>query len=260
MNMPDEHIRQAYIDGELSVGEMTNYEKTLSPEELKLLTSEKQFDGAVSDHLAQNAACPMEVWERTKALLQSPPSNVTEFAGLKKRRLPSMYWGFGSLVAAACVAFVVVNIAPGITPGGDDSVKGFLSVGAETVGQLAAQAETSPTQDAVEELLHSHEILVQLNEMPELPIYEIHYGMEYLGAKTNTSVKEVVELLFACCEHPVKVVVAKRDSEAAKIIGQAVASNKEVQGTRIINEEYVAVVVASHPANGFMEVFANQHP
>jgi hypothetical protein len=262
MSTPDENTRQAYIDGELSVSEMTDFEKSLSQEELKLLTSEKQFDGVIAEHLAQDATCPLEVWDRTKALLQSNDSSITEFSTLKKRRSPSMYWGIGSLVAAACIAFILINVATKVVPGIDPDSEPFR-IYAESVEELAAQSQTSPTHEAVEGFLGDHDVMVELD--PDIRMFFVHYGFGFLGAKQHKiSDHKFLELLFACCDHPVKIVVAKRDSDAAKMLGQAVDSSNHIQATKIISDkngaEFLAAVVGKHHAHGFLDIFANQLP
>jgi len=249
MNMPDENTRQAYIDGELSVSEMTEFEKTLSPNELQQLTSEKKFDCAVADQLAQHALCPLEVWERTKALLQSKESSGTEFSEYKKRRSPSMYWGIGSLVAAACFAFLILNFPLSYSP----------EVGATTVEELAALSETASDQKAVEKLLAEHKLIVTLQS--DLGMIAVHDGIDLLGAKKErVAGSNIIELLFACCSKPVKVIMVKRDCHAARLIGRAMGSDGQVQATRIISDDYFAAVVGTHPAHGLLDVFANQHP
>ena len=67
MDNNQEQVWQAYIDGELSATEMAGFEASLSPEEQERLTSDIQFVRGLSERLSEDAACPCDVWERTKA-------------------------------------------------------------------------------------------------------------------------------------------------------------------------------------------------
>ena len=173
---------------------------------------------------------------------------------LKKRKSPSMYWSIGSLVAAACIAFVLIRVGTSVTPS-----ERIWRVKAETVEELASFSQTTSKQEAVEKFLHDHELMVELRT--ELGMEAVHEPVDLLGAKKeNVSGDSLIELLFACCEYPVKVIIVKRDSEVARLIGRAMDSKNEVQATRVINDKYFAAVIGKHPAHGLLDVFAHQHP
>ena len=74
-----EDLWNAYIDGELSASEASEFEASLSDEDRALLAGEMQFENALADRLRQDSDCPADVWARVKAQV-TEPSNVTPFS------------------------------------------------------------------------------------------------------------------------------------------------------------------------------------
>ena len=101
MDGKKERLWQAYLDGELSTGESAEFEQSLSPSEREGLASEMRFERALAERLGENAHCPDEVWERTKALVAG--AEAPALAQSSRRR---WYWGVATL-AAASIAFVL---------------------------------------------------------------------------------------------------------------------------------------------------------
>lgn len=260
MNDNREHLWQAYLDGELSVTEMAEFEQSLTPEDQNRLTAEKRFESGLAERLAEDAACPDDVWERTKAILAQAQAlendTVTRFpAGSIRRR--SWMWGAATLTAAACVAFILTIFSPS----GTSDTSPVVILAAETVDELAKQSETDHDAESVHQFINEHGYDLDLNREDSLGMAAVHYGIEVVGAREETIKGDpVVEMLFGCCEYPVKVIMAKRDSSAARYIGQAAGAGSDIQATRIINDKYIAAVVGKHPAHGLLDIFANQHP
>ena len=243
---------QAYLDGELTVGEIAEFEATLSPEECERLAGEKQFEAGLAEAMSRDADCPDDMWQRIQAQVAEAqtPQNVVPF----RRR----HWLVSSVAAAAVVAYFLIFSLPTILKLPSDPTDSATLVSAGTVDELKALSETAPSMDAIRKFLEGKGINLVLVGANELGMTAIHGEIDILGAREETiSGKKVVSLLFGCCHLPVKVVVAKRGSEAGKLLGQTVGEvSSEVQSTRAVGDgRFVAAVVGRHAAGGLLDLF-----
>lgn len=248
MSVDKAKLWQAYIDGELSASETAEFEASLTGAERERLAAEQRFERGFSETLSRGGECPAEVWRRTLALV----SERRKSAGPPTRRRWAM-GGLGLLAAASIALMLAIFI-----PGAPDSESVVLA--ANTVEELAALSETEPGREAAVEYLRAHDIGFELVPEDSLGIAAIHYGIEVVGARASkTSRDEVVELLMACCEYPIKLVMAPRGSATARALGKAASEpGGEVQALRVI-DGYVAAVVGKHPAPGLIDLFADEH-
>lgn len=247
-----EMMRQAYLDGELSVSEASEFEATLDEAERERLAAEVHFENGLAERLAQDAKCPDDVWERTKALV------AEQHAPARPARLRRWYWGAAALATAASITFFVAMYTP--TPPAAPAVV----MAAESVDDLAATAECDASREAVQAYLHKHGIELEIGKIENVakgPMRR-HYDIEILGARSEKlpSGKPVVEILFGCCKEPVKVLMAEKGSDAAIEIGEAAgAQNKNhVLTTRTV-DGYIAAVVGRHQAHGLLDIFDGQY-
>lgn len=248
MSINREHLWQAYLDGELTVIEMSEFEASLNEDERERLAGEMRFEGGLAERLSQDVKCPDEVWERTKALL----------TGQQEERVPAFrrwYWGMATLATAATLAFMISLYGP-VNP---DASPAFV-LAAETVADLAATSETDADPDAVRAYLASHDIELELKPMESLVMASTHRHLGMIGARTHEISDElVVEMLFECCGRPVKVMMASQGSDVAMLIGLASANgNGEIQATRTVGH-YLTAVVSDHPVHGLLDIFADGH-
>ncbi|MCH7908585.1 MAG: hypothetical protein IIB38_03100 [Candidatus Hydrogenedentes bacterium] len=248
MSINREHLWQAYLDGELTVIEMSEFETSLDEDERERLAAEMRFEGGLAERLSQDVKCPDEVWERTKALL----------TGQQEAPAPSFrrwYWGMATLATAATLAFMI-SLFGAVNP----DTASALVLAAETVEELAATSETDADVDSIRAYLADHDIELELNPVESLAIASTHRHLEVIGVRTNEVNNEpVVEILFGCCGRPVKVMMAAQGSDVATLIGLVSANgNGEVQATRTVGH-YLVAVVSDHPTHGLLDIFVDAH-
>lgn len=250
MKMQKEQSWQAYIDGELSATEAAVFEASLTESERDQLMADVRFDRALVERLAQNASCPDELWKNTKALLQQQGEAVPVAARRKR-----WYWGAASLVAAASLAFILSLFA---TPGTSTKTPQLI-VSASTLEELRAQSEIESGRDAAQRYLDDKGVGLDISYDIALGIMgDHHHPIEIVGARQNIiSGVPVTELLFGCCGKPIKVVVARHDSDAAQEIALAAAHHGQIQATRTVGD-YFTAVVGDHAAHGLLDIFAKQ--
>lgn len=247
---------QAYMDGELSATEMANFENSLPPDERELLTADVQLERGIMDRLSEDGGCPEEVWENVKRSMLAQASDDTDAVEtLSVNRKP---WRVAllTLAAAAMLAFAISSITPSNVTPGLTSAPTILA--AQTIEELAEQSEVEADRLVIQDFMHKNNVNLDLRIEDSLPIAKIHSGIHLVGAATKEN-GAFVEIYAGCCSRPVKIVLAKRDSDAAHALGYATGPNSDVQATRIVGE-YLAAVVGDHPAHGLLDIFKGQHP
>lgn len=249
MNRTKEQLWQAYIDGELSTAESAEFEASLTERERNRLAAELQFENALSDRLGRRIECPQDVWHRTRALVKNHAGDQ------RPNRVPRRWiWGsVGSLAAAAAIALAVTFGTPLNSIAPDAFV-----VTAATVEELGRESEIDrPDKGAVEAYLHAHGIQLDLADLESIALARTHSDMIWAGARTVSLRKnngEATELLIGCCKQPVKILLVRRGSEGAKIIGEALGEpDFQVQAARNIGDYLAAAVGRHHDIEGLLE-------
>ena len=236
---------QAYLDGELSMSEAAAFEAELDDEERRLLASEMRFESALADKLSQNAACPGQVWDRTRALIEAQR--------MPRRSMRRWYYGAATFAAAASIAFMISVFAPV-----DSSPSSAVVMAAQSVAELAATSETPADRESVHRYLLAHGVQLDLREPMSLYMAGAHPHIELVGARTEmANGEQIVEMLFSCCDKPVKVLMVEQGSKAALDIGQATGAGHQVRATRLVGN-YLTVVVSNHSAHGLLDIFEEQ--
>ncbi|MBX7259729.1 MAG: hypothetical protein K1Y02_25460 [Candidatus Hydrogenedentes bacterium] len=241
MSIGNDKVLSAYLDGELSASEASEFDRALSASEKQRLAGEVILERALADSLSKNAACPDAVWEQLCQTIQSQPQIAPNVV-----RGP---WRWNAVLAAAAV--LVLTIA-GIfaTTGGERN--DFLRMAERDVAQLkGTSAVDAVSLAAVNDYVHAHGYGIDIAAIQNSEVH--HHRRELLGARESSYRGEkVMELLFDCCGKPLKVVVAPKNGGAARHIGDALARG-EVQASRPVGE-YVAAVVGQHKAVNLLDL------
>lgn len=83
-----------------------------------------------------------------------------------------------------------------------------------------------------------------------------HRDIHVIGARQESLGGEpVTEVFIECCGHPVKILLANLDSNAAGTIGFAVAQDGDVQAMRVVGG-YLAAVVSRHESHGLLDMLS----
>ena len=75
-------IRQAYLDDQLSLGDIARYEQELSQQEAAELDEERHFESSLTEFLKKDTDCPEEFWQQLKSTLQSQSDSTFGLAFL----------------------------------------------------------------------------------------------------------------------------------------------------------------------------------
>ena len=241
MSIGNDRVLSAYLDGELSASEASEFDRVLTESERQRLAGEVVLERALADALAKDAACPDVAWDRLRDSIQAQSQRASN--GVRGR------WRGKALLAAAAV--LVVGIAGVFAMVGGERTD-FLRMTERDVAELKeASAVDAVSLAAVNEYVHARGYGIDV--VPIVNSEVRHHRRELLGAREHSYRGEkVMELLFDCCGKPLKVVVAARNGSAARHIAEALARG-EIQASRPVGD-YVAAVVGRHKAVNLLDL------
>lgn len=156
MKKDDDRNWSAYIDGELSVSEVEEFEAQLSAEELKHLNDEKAFEESIGISLNDAPACPDNLL--TDVAKQLAQENKNSFMKYK-------IVAFAAI--AACLALIFLLPKPGT---GGPKVP-------MTVAELKNQSLTGDQLDDINKFLSQKKIDLELTSLAEG-----HHAKTIIGA------------------------------------------------------------------------------
>jgi hypothetical protein len=232
MDNQRDKLWNAYLDGELPAPEAASFDQSLTPDERKRLEGELAFERGCADALRKNVTCPGDVWQRTLAALPSEavdptPTNV----------LP---WYWKPVFAAA--ASVLIAIAYfGIRVNTEAPV--FLDLAENNVKTLQAVSQLeNVTLAELNAFLEDRNFDVALT-----PFEAGGHPMRLIGARESHFHNErVVELLFSCCDKPVKVAIVPQGGPASEAVGKALGGGVVMESQPV--GSHLAVMVGRHRA------------
>jgi len=235
---------QAYLDGELSACESAEFEAGLSETERRMLASDAGFTAKLNQVIDQGE-CPQDMWGRIRA--KAHPSARREAGPILHRNWRVL----ASAAIAACLLFVLFG---NFTLGRKIGDPLFLKAAA-SVRELESESEVAPGRESVLKYLAERGIRI---DMPDDQTIERsiapHTSFRIIGARQSTYAGEkVTEILTACCDRPVRIVMAPAGSRAAKEIVLASAEPGPVQAIRNLDGLIIGIV-SDHPTAGLMNL------
>lgn len=231
--MDREELRSAYLDGELSVTEAIEYEKSLTEQERAGLVAERGFEASLGERMRCDVRCPDPLWHRVKARIRDE----------RRVRFMGVGWRWGAIGAAAA-ALVLISI---IVPEALRGQTAFLTPVA-TLEALRQNADIPADVNAVAHFLASHKMALTLRMTPTIRETDTHtHQVTFLGARERkVGSEKVVQLMYNCCGTPAIVLLSHQNSEVAERILRA-SREQRIQASRRIGP-YVAGLVSKHHA------------
>ena len=192
----------------------------------------------MAETLAAHVPCPETTWKRIEREIAGAP-------GVRRGR--RSFFAVGGLAAAAILAFAVF-IGGGMRP----TQASFMELGASGIDEFCQQAHVSGCNEDAQRYLHAHGLLVEVLPLADMGDTGPHEPVALLGARTTEYRGEYVgELLYACCGYPVKVIIAREDSEAARLMETAFHEGGLLHSHS--DGAYRTALVGAHPAHGLLE-------
>ena len=209
--------RQAYLDDQLSVDELIEYETDLADDELKTLQKERQFNDELSKKLKEAPACPSDLWQKLETQMKmdsemnSPKSSPVEQT--KEPKAFTFDWKMMALAALLLINAVVIYSAF-IKKSAPESLTAenilvpkaaFLEQDLQT---FASHGDSvSDFNDLIEQLKARNPSL-KINIPPEGQ----HHKINPLAIKkVSISGNEITQLHFECCSKPILVLIVPKD-------------------------------------------------
>ncbi len=193
MKKKDDRNWSAYIDGELSVSEVEEFEAQLSEEELKQLNRERAFEEQIGAVFKHAPGCPANLLNDVlKEIDKESDKSFFKYGVI----------AFASLAACLAVFFLI--------PGAESQGPNIP----QTVAELQKMSVTGDKLDDINTYLNEKNIKLELTKfMPE------HHQKTIIGAGIERIAgEEVVTLMFTCCGRPAKIYLLPKGSNAEKLI------------------------------------------
>ena len=226
----------ACMDGELSASEASQFDAGLSDGDRDRLAEELRFERRLADHLAAAPPCPARLW-----------NGIVERAAPRRRRGLRAFTGWRAFSAAA--AFAVAASLFLAVPRSEDPQ--FLAKAA-SIDTLRQQAQVF-TPDAVQTLIDDCGFNLRLHSLEDIGMGD-RTGFLVGAARTEFGGAPVVQVMFVCCGHPVKIVATPSGSAAA---GQAVKALADGQVKACSRADgYVVAVIGDHACAGLLRLLS----
>lgn len=235
----------AYLDGQLSAGEASAFDESLDPAGRARVEAEMRLESALSDRLTEGGGCPVELWQKTLAMLDcADPTPLSRrftrraalwaaaASGLLAVSLGLAY-GFGASVTGQVV----------VTEGESPVRMARLGITETCVSDFALRAKTPCSREAIEKYLAEHDIRLALVPDNSEQVMMNHRVRPLGSCMGNCPKGEVVEVLFDLDGQPAKLVLARAESSGAKLIRKE-AERGTVVRTKVLGD-YLAGVVYS---------------
>jgi anti-sigma factor RsiW len=252
MSAHRDELWSAYLDGELSAAEASEFDQSLTPDERERLNAELRVEHALSDALARGGECPDATWSRVKLEMENAGAPQKRLG----RRLVRGMAAAGTLAALLLLTFGLLQYA-----GHRISQAAFLQVAEASVAELAESADMRTNDPArAEQYLQERGFDINVPAISgESNSY--HYDTGLVGVReTSFRGDPAAELLFKCCNHPLKIVMARRGTRAAEAMRATAESptrNDEVQAVSMVGD-YVAAVVGKHRAPHLLDLLVER--
>ena len=193
MNKEDDRNWSAYIDGELSVSEVEDFEASLTEEELIHLNNERAFEEKVGSAFKDAPSCPADLLNDVLKEIDNEGKNYF-----------LVYKLIGVAAIAALLAFIFL-----LPKAGTQGPKVPM-----TVAELQKMSLTGDKLDDINSYLSKRNISLELTKfMPE------HHEKTIIGAAVEMIAgEEVVTLMFTCCGRPAKIYLLPKGSDAERLI------------------------------------------
>ncbi len=198
----DLYRKQEYIDNELGPHDADEFERNLSEDELRELQEEKNLNMAMRRRISSCPGCPDELWNKLKTQM------LDDDLGPLERRQPRRRT-VHVLLAAVAVLAIYLGAAVYLTPEESNPIPAGLTfdVDIEQFGRFAAFHGNR--QAIVRDLdKHGfHSLVFDSTDRAKHPLKVL--GVSYV----QIDGREIAQIFFVCCGHPMLALVAPDDAE-----------------------------------------------
>jgi hypothetical protein len=228
----DDNLLSAYVDNELSVTEVDEFEQKVPPEILSHLVKEKKLEAAISGNLKEAPACPEKLWADILGEIHEDPA---------VKRISFQKYYYSAALAVAATLFITFS---GV-------FKSYPVWVPQTVSELAQNSAVKIDRQLVNQFISANGVQLQLGKLPET-----HHGrpLSLVGAALeNIAGDEVVAVYFDCCGELAKVYFLPKESRAEKFMAQ---EDKKWHSGIVENVErgdYSIALVSQHSAGEILD-------
>ncbi len=251
MKIEDNNLmKQAYIDNQLPIEQVIDFEQSLSAEERVEIAQEQQFEAAFAKKIMDDIQCPDEFWENLKSRFEIQPT--ISFQNVKAIDRTVLLWPTVAAAAAIIVIAVVsgsIFINSNISGMTEKVTVSFM----ENLIEFAQSSEIPGDYEKVRSSLTQHGFHIKFKQ----PNPEIHHQVELLGVrfhKVNGS--DIAQIYLSCCSRPMSVFLT--DKSAGNLSNHVQVNNQpeKMFSVSSLIDKYRLYIVGPHPTSDVLDLFS----
>ena len=236
------HARMAYMDGELPAADRIAFERTLTPQQKRLIALDKVLQSGLVDSLGCVDQCPDALWERVKGEIEHPrrPIRIRRFVPLS------------AVAACFVVALGLLYVNHAVSKPLEYEVSFPASA-----QQFAESAVIKGDQGSIEQTLHAWGFEVSIGDIATCNRHSMHHvtllgaNMVEIGGKKYPC----AHLRFSCCGRPVSTFVVKESPRITPESFKPTDTSATVHQTARHDKGYLIVTMSPHPIDAVASLF-----
>ena len=236
-----EFKKQAYIDDQLPVEDVVDFEDTLTKTEKAELQKERHFEESLSTKLSLGPTCPEETWNKLKANIETD---------IRQQKHDPINFKLISLAAVIVISFGLIwTIA---SPNNRGFRKALKHASLDTDPKVFAKdADVPGDYQKIQSALSTADIHLSLNTNKAT-----HHELKPLGMRIlRQGKKNMAQMYFLCCKKPVMVLIAKRDHKPLSDILPQNSMRDHQIFTKIV-DNYRITVIGVHSPQEVLDIFS----
>lgn len=241
----EELIRQAYMDDQLSVEEVIDFEGKLCRSDKIAIAKDKHFEDSLKLFLARESECPDSVWNEVKIriVLQSN-------SWFNRVRFKIVSFRFAA--AAGLVIALIGTIATRTGPVLNTTQDKFPIEFSDSLPHFSQPATIRGNHETIRDNLFDNGFHINF----EKPKENSHHSIELLGLRyIRVNDETVAQIYFSCCLRPVTVLLSRNPRLLPENNIQIENSFKTMFHVSKETESYRIFIVGPHPPTYILDLF-----
>ena len=240
-----ELIRQAYMDEQLSVEEVIDFEGELCRSEKVEIEKDKQFERSLFSFLANDAECPDAVWQEVRDRIEI--QSTSWFTGIRQK-----IFNLRLAAAVALLIFLIAAFVIRVGPTSNVTQAKHPVLFSGNLHEFSKPATLRGDPESIRQSLFDNGFYVSFGQ----PEKSADHSVEFLGMRYITMNNETVaQLYFSCCLRPVTVLISRNKQDFAEHYLQIENSFKTMFNASKKTDNYRIFIMGPHPPRHILDLF-----
>ncbi len=243
-------MKQAYLDNQLPIEQIIDFEQNLSSEGRADIAREQQFETAFAKKIMDDIQCPDEFWENLKSRIQIQPTVSSENVQIIDRTI--RLWP--TIAAAAAVILIAaLSVSLFINANISGTTEKVSVSFMEDLNEFAQSSEIPGDYEKARSSLTQHGFHLKFKQ----PNPEIHHQVELLGVRFHkVNGNDIAQIYLSCCKRPMSVFLT--DKSAGNLSNHVQINSQPGKMFSVSNviDKYHLYIVGPHPTSDVLDLFS----